>query len=110
MTAETLAGLAGIILSLLFSYIPGLNTKYAALSSEYKKLIMLGILALLAAAIYGLACWGVLTELTGWTLTCDKSGLIQLARIFGVAAALNVTAFTFSPQTPAVKQAKEYRI
>lgn len=109
MTAETLAGIAGVVLSLLFSYIPGLNTKYAALTSEAKKLIMLGILFLLAAAIYGMACWGVLTELTGWSLTCDKTGLIAMVRIFAVAAAMNVTAFTLSAQTPAVREAKESR-
>lgn len=109
MTAETLAGLAGVILSLLFSYIPGLNTKYASLTSQAKSLIMLGILALITAAVYGMACWGVLTDLTGWTLTCDKAGMIALARIFAVAAAMNVTTYTLSAQTNAVREAKEQR-
>ena len=37
MTAEQLIAIAGAILSLAFSYIPGLKTRYEPLSDELKR-------------------------------------------------------------------------
>lgn len=56
MTSENLASMAGIIFSLSFSYIPGLNTKFARLGAEQKRLIMAGMLVIVAGAVYGLSC------------------------------------------------------
>jgi hypothetical protein len=63
MTADVLSVTAAVILSLVFSYIPGLNTWYAALAKELKQLIMLALVVIVAAAAYGLACAGVLESL-----------------------------------------------
>jgi hypothetical protein len=54
MTAENLASMVGVILSLGFSYIPGLNTKFARLEGEHKRLIMAGILVDMAGGAFGL--------------------------------------------------------
>ena len=59
MSAETLAMVAGIILTLTFSYVPGLNRQYATLSPEFKRLIMLGLLILVSAGAIGVACTGL---------------------------------------------------
>lgn len=106
MTPELLSAVAGVLLSLAFSYIPGLNTKYAALSDEWKKLTMLGLLLVVAAGTFGLACAGLLTDLFGMTITCDKAGAIGLVQVFLFAAFGNQTAYKLTPQTQAVKALK----
>lgn len=106
MTADLLAGTAAIILSLVFSYIPGLNTWYAALQKELKQLIMLGLVVIVAAAAYGLACAGVLADLTGIPLACDQAGLLGLFRAVVVAIVANQSVYSVSPNTAGVREAK----
>lgn len=105
MTAEFLSAFAGIILSLAFSYIPGLNTKFAAQAEEYKKLYMLGLLALVAGIIFALSCtkYGAML---GIPITCDDAGMIAILRILFAAAVANQTTFKLTPQVKAVKAAK----
>jgi hypothetical protein len=108
MTADYLSGTLAVILSLAFSYIPKLNTWFAALEPEIKRLIMLGLLALIAGVSYGLACWGVLADLTGIELTCDKTGLFELLRVFVMAIIANQGIYSLSPQTEAVREVKAF--
>ena len=105
MTATVLASIAGVVLSLAFNYIPGLNTKFAALSTEVKRLIMLGILVLVAAGAYGLSC-------AGWwpTVTCDEAGIKALLEALFFAAVANQTAYSLSPQPSAVRKLKAGRV
>lgn len=110
LTPELLAGAVAIILSLLFSYIPGLNAWFAGLKDEYKRLIMLGLLLLVAGLAYGLACWGMLVDLTGIGLTCDRAGLLGLIRILVVAIIANQAVYSISPRAPAVQEAKAARL
>lgn len=105
MTADQLAFLAGAVLSLIFSYIPGLNVKFAGLASEYKRLIMLGLLALVAAAVFGISCTGFGDQL-GILLACDKAGAMQLVQAFVIAAIANQTTYSLSPQTSRVTEAR----
>jgi hypothetical protein len=100
-TPEMLALIAGVVLSLVFSYVPGLNTKFAALDPTYKRLIMLGILVLTAGAIFGLSCASVLIG-----VTCDKPGLMQLITILILSVIANQSTFAISPLTNAVQIAK----
>lgn len=101
-TPDFLAAIAGAILSLLFSYVPGLNTQYAALVPVYKRLVMLGLLLVVAAAIYGLGCGGILQS----GIACSQQGLIQLVAIFVIAVIANQSTFTISPQMGNVTNAK----
>jgi hypothetical protein len=55
-TEVTIANGAGLILSLVCSYVPGAKQKYAALDGTGKRLVMLGLLALAVAGIYMNAC------------------------------------------------------
>ena len=57
MTSESLASLAGILLSLVFSYVPGLNTRFDGLEPIYKRLVMLAAL-LVATGIIVIALGG----------------------------------------------------
>lgn len=105
MTADFLSGLVGVFLSLVFSYVPKLNEKFALLDETYKRLIMLGLLVVTSAAIYGLTCVGWSGDV-GIQLTCDKAGLISLLRALAAAAIANQTAYALSPRAPAVRAAK----
>jgi hypothetical protein len=101
LDAAKLASIAGIVLSLLFSYIPGLNAKFAALESMYKRLIMAGLLLLTAAAIFGLSCAGYWPQ-----VTCDRGGVLKLIEVFIAALIANQAAYAISPVAPAVQTAK----
>jgi hypothetical protein len=103
MSAETLAMAAGIILTLTFSYVPGLNTRFSCLSPETKRLIMLGLLILVSAGALGIACAG-LGEVFEVTLTCDELGLTQLAKALVAAIIANQGVYAISPRTKRIRK------
>lgn len=88
MSATDLSMLAGAILSLLFSYMPGLSEKYDSLQPEQKRLIMLGMVVLVAVGAYALACAGYADRL-GYSVECTDAGLIELAKAVIAAAVAN---------------------
>ena len=93
MSAETLSLAAGIVLSLIFSYIPGLNAKFTALDPDYKRLIMLGALLVTAFGVFGIAC-------SGWFevgIECNQAGAVQLGTAFVLALIANQAAYAISP-------------
>lgn len=100
MDTETLAGLAGAMLSLLFAYVPGLSGWYARLGEgapeetggTYKRLVMLAALVVAALGSYGLACLGA-GEYFGLALRCDRAGLAGLLRALLLALAANQATY-----------------
>ena len=102
VTAEFVAGIAGTILSLLFSYFPVLNTWFAAKSPVFKSLSMLGLVTLTAGGIFGLGCAGILTT----NLVCTQQGAIEFLKVLGAALIANQSIFMIFPATSAVKAAK----
>ena len=106
MTPEIITTGAGIIFSLVFSYVPRLNTWYASKDETAKKLIMLALLALVAGGAFGLACLAVLGDLFGVSLTCDKAGGLVLIRSFILAVIANQATYLISPTAPKVKEVK----
>jgi len=102
MTANELSALAGIVLSLAFSYIPKANTWFAALAAEYKRLIMLGVLLATALAVYGISCAGWFA--TG--ITCDQAGITALVQAFIAALVANQATYLITPQPSAVREAR----
>ena len=93
MTAESLALASGVGLSLVFSYVPGLNAKFAQLEPDYKRLIMLGALFLTALGVFGIAC-------SGWFevgVSCDQAGAIELVKAFVLAMIANQSMYAISP-------------
>lgn len=101
LTSEFLAATAGALLTLAFAYIPGLNTRFAALQPEVKRLIMLALLTLVAGVSYAGGCWG------WWTsgLTCDRAGVLGMAEAWLAAIVSNQGLFVVLPQTRAVRLA-----
>lgn len=98
MSAEGLSLIAGTLLSLAFSYIPGVSIWFMGFEPTIKRLIMLALLAMTSGAIYGLSCLGWGSEL-GITLSCDQTGLLGLTKQFVIAIIANQSIYTISPQT-----------
>ncbi len=101
MTPETLSTSAAVLLSLLFSYLPGLAEWYAAQDAVRKRLVMLAALLATCLATLALACsgWGAVFAVP---LACTQDGAALLARCFALALAANQAAFLITPRpTPA---------
>ena len=93
MEANLLASVSGVVLSLAFSYIPGLKGWFDGIKPDYKRLVMLGALLLTAAGTYGLACIG---RFSG--ISCDMDGIWQLIEAFVFAAVANQSAYALTPK------------
>lgn len=97
MSAENLSLVAGTVLSLAFSYIPGVREWFVEFEPAIKRLIMLALLAVISGMVYGLSCLGWGSE-WGITLSCDQAGLLGLAKQFVIAIIANQSIYTISPQ------------
>ena len=92
MSSQLLAGIAGIVLSLLFEYLPGLHDWYNALVDTKQKLVMLAALLLSAAGVFALACIGRYD-----LVTCDVAGVWVLVEYFVLAVIANQATYLISP-------------
>lgn len=88
MTADTIAAVAGVLLSLGMSYIPGLSTWYDALDTIRKRLVMAGLMLVVAVAVVALSCAQVYT----W-VTCDQAGVVGVVEAFLAALVANQAAY-----------------
>jgi len=104
MSAEMLAGIAGAILSLLFSYVPNLQEAYGTLDGKWKRFWMLVALLVVTVGVFLLSCTRVAGDL-GLDGTCDQAGAVALVKIFVAALIANQSAFLISPQVKPVKAA-----
>ncbi len=93
MSAELLALFGGIVVSLVFSYFPGVKPKFNALSPDYKRLVNLGALFVVAAAALGLSCIGRYN-----VFTCDVDGAWQALEVLVLAAIANQSAYLLTPK------------
>lgn len=93
LSPETLAMIAGVILSLIFSYIPGARNWFDQYAPEAKRLIMLVLLAVVAFGSYGLACAGILTG-----IACTVPGAIDVVWTLILAVIANQAAYSISPK------------
>jgi hypothetical protein len=93
MTPELISSIAGILLSLMFSYIPGVNAWYENLEGTYKRLIMLGLLFMVAAGIFGLGCANLISD-----VACTKEDALRMLQVFITALIANQTTFLVSPK------------
>jgi len=98
--AVLLAGGAGALLSLVFSYFPGLSTWYAGQAAAVKRIVMALALLVVSAALLVLSCSGLESPLT---VACSKAGLAQLALTFAFAAYANQSTYPLTKRgKPAV--------
>jgi hypothetical protein len=94
ISAEDISMAAGVLLSLGFSYLPGLNEKFAGLTPTQKRLVMLALLVVVTAGAFGLSCLD--TRLVG---ACNPEGAWSLLRALMLAAIANQTTYCLSPRT-----------
>ena len=98
MSSDKLSALAGVVLSLAFSYVPGLKTWFGGLPSIGKRLVMLAALLLVSAGAFGLSCAGVLDGALGTpAVLCEQRGALEIAWAFVAAMVANQAAYQLSP-------------
>lgn len=100
MSSEMLASYAAVLLSLVFSYIPSADGWWGQLSGTGKRLIMLGLLAVIAIATVVIACAGFAADL-GLDVVCDRAGFVAVLRAFLAAVIANQAVYSISPKTAA---------
>jgi len=103
ISPELLAALYATILSLLLSYVPGLNTKWAALPEDVKKTIM--AIGLIAISI-GVFVAGCAPALGLVFVECSTGGALKLLSILVAALVANQSLHQIAPETKAVKAVK----
>jgi hypothetical protein len=96
INSEELSAASGIVLSLGFSYIPGVSRRFDGLTPTQKRLVMLGLLLACALGVFALSCLnsGLITA-----PTCNQAGAWGLAKVFVAALIANQATFTISPKT-----------
>lgn len=84
MSSELLASVVAIVMSLSFSYIPGLSDWFDPLPPTQKQAIMGGLLVIVALGAFGLSCGQIITA-----VTCDKTGALGLLQTLIAALVAN---------------------
>lgn len=92
LTPELLSLIAGILLSLLASYLPGFSAWFETLQGVHKRLVLAGALLLSALGFAALSCspWGEAIRLTQ---TCDQSFIASVIWNFILAFIANQSAY-----------------
>jgi hypothetical protein len=85
MNAEQLASIAGVVLSLAFSYVPGVKGWFEELAKGQKQALMGGLLIVVAGASFGLSCAGVVDV----GVACTQTGAIGLVEVLVSALVAN---------------------
>lgn len=93
MTSEQLVVVVAAIFAVLFAYIPGLASWYEPLDATRKRLIMLGLMVVVVAAVFGLSCANILTN-----VTCDKAGVMTLLNALIYAIIANQGTYMILPK------------
>ena len=88
MNAEQLSAIAGVILSLGFSYIPKLKQWFESKESDVKQAIMGLALVIVACAVFGLSCAGVFD-----TVACTQTGFVGFAGVLVSALVSNQATY-----------------
>jgi len=92
MTETALASIAGVLLSLAFSYIPGLDGWFAALDANKKRLVMLASLFVAALGVFGLSCASLVVY-----VSCTQTGAWTLVTLLFSAIVANQAAYLLTP-------------
>lgn len=94
ISSTAIAAAVGVVLSLVLAFVPGLKSKFAAIPTDDKPIIVLGLCALTALVLTGLACVGVDT---GSGATCPAFEASSLwAIVANVIAAAGTAQITFA--------------
>lgn len=93
MSAEQLAALVGIIVSLVMSYVPGFSDWFEQQTGNFKRLFMLGVGLVVVAAAFGLSCARLLTA-----FACSFPGAVDAFLVLLAYAIANQTTYALTPR------------
>lgn len=79
---------AGILLSVVFGYVPKAATWFEALGPQHKALFMVALTAAAAGIVAAGSCW-----LNYAWITCDEAGWKHLLELFAYAILANQTTY-----------------
>ena len=103
LTPEWLTLAAGAVLSLAFSFVPGLNVWYAAKSETFKKWFMVGMLCAVSGVLITSMCLSVIV-IEG--LTCSEIGIGTFLETLLLAILANQGVYGLTPLPQSVRIAK----
>jgi hypothetical protein len=92
---ELISAGVGVVLSLVFSFIPPVATWYYGIDKKFRGLVMVGFTALTALGIFGLSCTGMFD----W-VACTKAGAIDLVKAFLIILGTNQLTYMATPESP----------
>jgi hypothetical protein len=102
-TPESISAFIGVLLSVIFAYVPKLRTWFAALPSKTKSLIMLGLLVLTSVVVYVLAVYGIIQ-------TYPEANAFTLIQVIFLAIAANQSTYLILPEAGDVVAARQERV
>jgi hypothetical protein len=91
MSVEIFTAVVAIAVSLLFEYVPGLSDWYNKIQDKYQRLLMLGLMVLLAFGALGLNCIGWFTSYIP-KISCSQAGVEEVFVLLLTALVSNQTA------------------
>lgn len=92
---ELISAGVGILLSLVFSFVPPVATWYYKIDKQYRGLVMVGFTAITALGIFGLSCTG----LFNW-VACTNEGAMDLVKAFLIILGTNQITYLATPDSP----------
>lgn len=95
MTPVQFSAIGGVLLSLLFEYIPGLKDWFAKKPSQTKALIMLGLMFIVGVGSVLLSCYGPFEF-----FECSEAGIWDAVTAFAIAAATNQGTYALTKRYP----------
>ena len=99
MTVQTLEGIVGTVLALIFAYVPVVSDWYYSFDDNKKKVIMLGFILVVSGALFGLSCLGWNNLFGIPAFECSQGGLVEFLKIFMTIAIGNQITASITPQT-----------
>lgn len=103
LTPAIVLAIAGGILAIAMEYLPWVAKGYNALEDDYQRLVMLGLIAVVAFGAYGLSCAGVID-----VFLCTLTGFWNAIGLFIATLIGNQTVSKLLPRE--WKQKKEYKL
>lgn len=96
-------GIVGVILQLLFLYVPKVKTWYEA--QPNKGLLMLGFTVLIGAIYFALGCTSLAIQL-GIATTCDVNGLFAMLKALFIVATSQQLTYLYTRNSKAFRTLK----
>lgn len=91
LNADVLAGLAGALISLGCSYLPGVSARWDALDGAWKRLAMAIMLIVVSVVIVALSCAGVLQG-----VECSQKGVWAVLSALFSALVVNQSTYALA--------------